>query len=182
LSVRRLAFAVALLALAACQQDPPSQGARDASVPPLTVEGYGDMRMGMTIAEARTVSGLALANPALEEDIPGACSEQEYPLPNGEKLWLMFEGDRLTRVTAGSESPSTRTAQNVGVGSSDAEVRTAYQNVIEEGAHYNPPPAHNLLVWTTPDQSGFLFEVSEQGVVTSVHAGGPSIRYMEGCA
>ena len=27
-----------------------------------------------------------------------------------------------------------------------------------------------------------LFEVSEQGIVTSVHAGGPSIRYMEGCA
>jgi len=181
--VRRGAFALAaLVALAACQWDPPSQGARDDSVPPLTVEGYGDMRIGMTIAEARTVSGLALDNPALEEDIPGACSEQEYPLANGEKLWLMFEQDRLVRVTAGSEAASTRTAQNVGVGSTDAEVRTAYQNVIEEGAHYNPPPAHNLLIWTTPEQSGLLFEVSEQGVVTSVHAGGSAIRYMEGCA
>lgn len=179
--MRALALALTFT-LGACQWDPPSLGARNDSVPALTVEGYGDMRIGMPIAEARTVSGQALDSPALEEDIPGACSEQEYVLPNGEKLWLMFEGDVITRVTAGSEAPSARTAQNVGVGSTDAEVRTAYQNVIEEGAHYNPPPAHNLLIWTTPDQSGLLFEVNEQGIVTSVHAGGPSIRYMEGCA
>jgi hypothetical protein len=180
--VRAFALALSLLALAACQQDPPSQGARDASVPPLTVEGYGDMRIGMTIEEARRVSGLAMDNPALEEDIPGACNEQQYPTTNGDQLWLMFEGDRLTRVTASSEAPRTRTAQNVGVGSTDAEVRAAYQNVIEEGAHYNEPPAHNLLIWTVPDQSGLLFEVNEQGLVTAVHAGGPAIRYMEGCA
>jgi hypothetical protein len=180
--VRALALAFSLLALAACQQDPPSQGARDQSVPPLTVEGYGDIRIGMTQAEARTVSGQALDNPPLEEGIPGACSEQQYLTTDGDQLWLMFEGDRLTRITASSEAPRTRTAQNVGVGSTDAEVRTAYQNVIEQGAHYNDPPAHNLLIWTTPDQSGLLFEVNEQGVVTAVHAGGPSIRYMEGCA
>lgn len=178
--MRALALAL-ILALAACQQDPPAQGARDDSVPPLTVEGYGDMRIGMPIAEARTVSGQALNVPGIE-DTPGACNEQEYILANGEKLYLMFEGDVITRITAGSESPTTRTAQNVGVGSTDAEVRTAYQNVIEEDAHYNPPPAHNLLIWTVPDQSGLLFEVNEQGIVTSVHAGGPSIRYMEGCA
>jgi hypothetical protein len=180
--VRFAALALSILALAACQQDPPSQGARDSSVPPLTVEGYGDMRIGMTIEEARQVSGLAMDNPALEEDVPGACNEQQYATTDGDQLWLMFEGDRLTRVTASSEAPRTRTAQNVGVGSTDAEVRTAYQNVIEEGAHYNEPPAHNLLIWTAPDQSGLLFEVNEQGVVTAVHAGGPSIRYMEGCA
>lgn len=179
--MRAVALAL-ILTLAACQWDPPSQGARDASVPQLTVEGYGDMRIGMPIAEARQVSGQAMTNPPLDEETPGACMEQEYVLPNGEKLWLMFENDVITRITAGSESPSTRTAQNVGVGSTDAEVRTAYQNVIEEGAHYNPPPAHNLLIWTVPDQSGLLFEVNEQGIVTSVHAGGPSIRYMEGCA
>ena len=89
---------------------------------------------------------------------------------------------KATASRASAEAPRTRTAQNVGVGSTDAEVRTAYQNVIEEGAHYNPPPAHNLLIWTTPDQSGLLFEVGETGIVTAVHAGSPSIRYMEGCA
>jgi hypothetical protein len=180
--VRFAALAFSILALAACQQDPPSQGARDDRVPPLTVDGYGDMRIGMTIADARQVSGLPLNNTPLDGETPGACVENQYPTPDGDQLWLMFEGDKLVRVTAGSEAPRTRTAQNVGVGSTDAEVRTAYQNVIEEGAHYNPPPAHNLIVWATPEQSGLLFEVSEQGVVTSVHAGGAQIQYMEGCA
>jgi hypothetical protein len=180
--VRAFALALSVLALAACQQDPPSQGARETSVPPLTVEGYGDMRIGMPIAEARQVSGQPMNNEALEPEIPGACSEQRYTTSDGDQLWLMFEGDVITRITASNEAPRTRTAQNVGVGSTDAEVRAAYENVIEEGAHYNEPPAHNLLIWTVPDQSGLLFEVNEQGIVTAVHAGGPSIRYMEGCA
>lgn len=178
--MRSAALALAILALGACQQDPPAQGARD--VPVLTVEGYGDMRIGMTIAEARQVSGQPMNNEALEPDVPGACSEQEYHASNGDQLWLMFEGDKITRITANDGSPRTRTAQNVGVGSTDAEVRAAYPNAIEQGAHYYDPPAHNLIVWTVPEQSGLLFEVSEQGIVTNIHAGGPSILYMEGCA
>ncbi len=178
--MRALALAL-ILALGACQWDPPSQGARDNSVPPLTPEGYGDMTIGMPIADARRVSGQSMNAPGID-DTPGACNEQEYVLPDGDKLYVMFEGDVITRITAASEAPHTRTAQNVGVGSTDAEVRTAYQDVIEEDAHYNPPPAHNLLIWTVPDQSGLLFEVNEQGIVTAVHAGGPSILYMDGCA
>jgi hypothetical protein len=180
--VRLAALAFPLLALAACQQDPPAQGARDSSVPPLTVEGYGDMRIGMPIADARRVSSQALNNEALEPDIPGACSEQQYRSADGDQLWLMFEGDVITRITASNEAPRTRTAQNIGVGSTDAEVRAAYQGVIEQPAHYNDPPAHNLVVWTVPEQSGLLFEVNEQGIVTAVHAGTASILYMEGCA
>ncbi|WP_395648313.1 hypothetical protein [Terricaulis sp.] len=181
--MRLAALGFALLTLAACQWDPPSQGARDSSVPPLTVEGYGDMRIGMTLAEARTASGQALDAEALEPDAPGACSEQQYTTTDGDMLWLMFEGDKLVRITATNEGGArTRTAQNVGVGSTDAEVRTAYQNLVEEGSHYNAAPAHNLIAWTVPEQSGILFEVNEQGVVTAVHAGGPQIQYMEGCA
>ena len=180
--MRALALVLAVMGLSACQWDPPAQGARDASVPPLTVEGYGDMRIGMSLAVARQASGQPMDNPALEEDIPGACSEQQYTTADGDQLWLMFEQDLIVRVTASSEATRTRTAQNVGVGSTDAEVRTAYQNVIEEPAPYNGPPAHDLIVWTNPDQSGLRFEINEQGNVTAVHAGGPAILYSEGCA
>lgn len=180
--MRALALALSVLALAACQQDPPAQGARDSSAPPLTVEGYGDMRIGMTLEDARRVSGQALDATPLDEETAGACVEQPYLAPDGDQLWLMFEGDKLVRVTASTEAPRTRTAQNIGVGSTDAEIRTAFQDVIEQGAHYNPPPAHNLIIWTVPERSGLLFEVDEQNVVTSVHAGGPQIQYMEGCA
>lgn len=179
--MRRAALAL-LIGLAACQWDPPHQGARNSAVPPLEVTGYGPLRIGMSLAEARRVSGQPLNAEALQPDEPGACSEQEYRTADGDTLHLMFEADKITRISASEEARHTRTAQNVGVGSTDAEVRTAYQNVIEQGAHYGAPPAHNLVVWTVPDQSGLLFEVDEHGVVTAVHAGGPSILYMEGCA
>ncbi|MEZ5956015.1 MAG: hypothetical protein R3C27_16350 [Hyphomonadaceae bacterium] len=94
----------------------------------------------------------------------------------------MFEGDADQPHHRRKRVPSTRTAQSSASVQPRAEVRTAYQNVIEEGAHYNPPPAHNLLLWISQTKSGLLFEVNEQGIVTSVHAGGPSIRYMKGCA
>jgi hypothetical protein len=63
------------------------------------------MRIGMPIAEARQVSGQAFDSAALDEETPGACNEQEYTLANGEKLWLMFEGDVITRITASAEAP-----------------------------------------------------------------------------
>jgi len=180
--VRSAALAFALLTLAACQQDPPAQGAPDASAPTLTPEGYGEVTIGLPIADARRVSGQPLDAEALEPDIPGACSEQQYRTADGDQLWLMFEQDRITRITAGSQAPHARTAQNVGVGSTDAEVRAAYPDAIEAPAKYDAPPAHDLIAWTTPEQSGLRFEVNAQGVVTAVHAGGPAILYVEGCA
>ena len=119
---------------------------------------------------------------AMVEETPVNTHIVEYRTADGDQLWLMFEDDRLTRITASENGTHARTAQNVGVGSTDAAVRAAYRTVVEQGAHYDVPPAHNLIVWTVPDQTGLLFEVNGQGVVTAVHAGGPSILYMEGCA
>jgi len=180
--LRALAAALGALALSACQFDPPTQGARDVSVPALTEQGNEPLRVGMSLAEARQASGQSLNAPAIEEGVPRACSQQPFRTTDGDQLWLMFEGDRLVRITAGDEAPRTRTLQNVGVGSTDAEVRTAYQGVIEEPAKYDPPPAHDLIVWAEANRSGLRFEVDAAGRVARVHAGGPEILYVEGCA
>lgn len=178
----RFAALAALLALGACQWDPPHQGARDSSVPPLTVEGYGAMHIGMSLADARTASGQALNAPGIDDD-PNGCLEQQFQTTDGDKLFLMFEAGRLTRITASEGAPHTRTAQNVGVGSTDAEVRTAYQNLAEQPAKYADAPAHDLIAWSdAAHQSGIRFEIDAAGKVTAVHAGGPSIIYVEGCA
>lgn len=176
----RFAALAVLLALCACQQDPPHQGARNATVPPLTVDGYGPVHIGMTLAEARTATGQALNAEAIE---PEACQEQPYTTAGGDTLFLMFENDHLARISAAEQGTHTRTAQNVGVGSTDAEVRTAYANVVEQPAKYDAAPAHDLLAWSDANhQSGIRFEVGADGKVTAVHAGGPAILYVEGCA
>jgi hypothetical protein len=179
----RFAALALLLVLAACQQDPPSQGARDDSTPPLTVEGYGPVTIGMTLEEARAASAAPLnEGGGITDEDAQYCQEQPWTVADGDKLYLMFEEGRLTRITADSDASHVRTAQNVGVGSTDAEVRTAYQGVVESPAKYNDPPAHDLTAWTTPDQAGLRFEINEAGVVTQVHAGGAAIQYVEGCA
>lgn len=180
----RFAALALLVALAACQQDPPAQGARDVSKPPLEARGYGPVTIGMTLNEARAASGAALnEGGGITDEDAQYCQEQPWTLPDGDKLWLMFEEGRLTRITAtGDQSPHVRTAQNIGIGASEAEVRTAYQNIVETPAKYDDPPAHDLTTWTTPDQAGIRFEVDSGGTVRHMHAGGPSILYVEGCA
>jgi hypothetical protein len=179
----RFGALAALLILAACQQDPPVQGARDDSAPLLTAEGYGPVSIGMTLEDARTASGAPLnEGGGVTDEDAHYCQEQPWVLADGDKLYLMFEEGRLTRISADSDATHVRTAQNVGVGSTDAEVRAAYQDAAETPAKYDDPPAHDLTAWIAPDQAGLRFEVNEAGLVTQVHAGGPSILYVEGCA
>jgi hypothetical protein len=179
LSVRALALAL-ILALGACQQDPPAPGPTDPVAPQLSAEGYGPVRIGMTVAEAQTAFGAELhPGGALE---PETC-ETYAPLPDAghDGIRFMAQEGRITRISDHG-TPNVRTAQGVGVGSTDAEIRAAYPNAIEAPAKYDPPPAHSLTVWTVPDESGLRFEVSAEGVVTTVHAGGESIQLVEGCS
>ncbi|MDX2277124.1 MAG: hypothetical protein NW206_16880 [Hyphomonadaceae bacterium] len=179
----RLAALVSILALAACQRDAPPQEPTEAAAPVLTVEGYGSVRIGMTLEQARAATGAALDQGAgVTDEDAEYCQEQRWTLADGDKLYLMFEQNRLTRITADSGAPHVRTAENVGVGSSDADVRGAYQGLIETPSEYSAPPAHDLIAWTKPDRTGIRFEVNEAGIVTQVHAGRASILYVEGCA
>ncbi|MGH6950627.1 MAG: hypothetical protein ACREH4_07125, partial [Vitreimonas sp.] len=91
--MRFAALAFALLALTACLPPSPSEQTL------LTPEGYGAMRVGMPLAEAQRVSGQPLNEPGIE-DYPGACNEQIYRAPDGQQVWLMFEGDVITSITA----------------------------------------------------------------------------------
>lgn len=179
----RLAALACIAALGGCQWDPPSQGARDMSAPPLTEQGYGPVTIGMTLDEARNASGAPLnEGGGIADEDAQYCQEQPWALPDGDIIYLMFEEGRLTRITAADRAPHVRTAQNVGVGSTEAEVQAAYQDLVETAATYAGPPAHDLVAWTTPDQAGLRFEIDAAGGVTQVHAGGPSILYVEGCA
>jgi hypothetical protein len=179
-SVRAAALAL-ILALAACQQEPPASSAMAPGQPILSAEGFGPVSVGMTVAEAETALGGELYAGGNPE--PESCeiyaTEAE---PGHGGVRYMAQQGRITRISDfGGGEPSVRTAQNVGVGSTDAEVRAAYQNVTEQPAKYDPPPAHDLIV-DTPPHGGLRFEVNAAGIVTVVHAGDESIHLVEGCS
>ena len=97
-------------------------------------------------------------------------------------LLVMVENGRLTRISL-VEGSLVRTDRGLAPGSAEAEVRRAYGSglIVEPHKYYNPPASY-LLAWTTPDKLGIVYETNEQGLVQNIHAGGPSIRYVEGCS
>lgn len=166
----------------------PAQAAASADAPRpaeprpvhLTADGYGPLRVGMTKAEVVTALGADSDPDAVGGPDPAACDQfRPARAPGG--LLVMIEDGRLSRISLIPGSTVT-TEQGLGPGASEARVREAYgDRLVVEPHKYSAPPASYLLVWTVPGKRGVVFETDERRTVTNVHAGGPSIRYVEGC-
>lgn len=142
----------------------------------LTPEGLGPVRIGMTRAQVTTLVGAPLEG----EEFTEGCIEMQATR-GWTHVWFMFEEGRLTRLSVGGETP-IRTPRGIGPGDTEEAVRRAYgSGLIAEPHEYQDPPARYLTFWTQPDRRGVRFETNERGRVDTIHAGGPSIQYVEGC-
>lgn len=164
---------------------------RDASdTAPLTPEGWGPLRIGMTLAEVAAAAGADSDPGATGGPEPEAC-DIFHPERAPEGLRVMIEEGRLTRISI-SDPTELRTDRDLGPGDSAEAVKAAYGAELVSSAHeYEEAPAEYLTVWTTarggesyvqaPDARGIRYEVDRSGTVDAIHAGGPSIQYVEGC-
>ncbi len=184
--MRQAAAAFVIVLLAACSPaeelpaEPPPP-AETSTAPFLWADGYGPIHIGMTIAEASTALGAQLVSDGTFSE-PDACQTLHVDGATGEDpLRFMAQDGRITRISDYGASDA-RTPEGLGIGSTDAEVRAAYPNLIEQPAKYDAAPAHDLIVWTTPNTRGIRFEVNAAGTVAIVHAGDESILLVEGCA
>jgi hypothetical protein len=181
----RVLTALSLLAaICACTPAPSpdiSQTETAASDNVVSPDGFGQVHIGVALAEAQANLGAALG-PVDAIDDPNVCVEAPYRTTDGQEVIVMFEQARAARVSIRNGAPSVRTEEGIGVGSTGAEVRAAYPDVIEEPSKYDAAPAHDLIVWRTPNESGLRFEIGADGRVAVIHAGGPAILYVEGCA
>lgn len=155
----------------------------DESVP-LTADGWGPLRIGMTRAEVFAAAGEDADPTAVGGPEPDQCEELR-PSRAPERMLVMIERGRLTRISLLSRS-AVKTGEGFGVGDAAAEVVAGYGERAEVGPHkYSPAPAVYITVWRTdpssPDARGIVYEVGRDGRVSHIHAGGPSIRYVEGC-
>ena len=193
---------LAALAFAACSpaSEPvataPAPAAPVAEVPAtpvadvmLTAEGWGPLKIGMSKAEVIAAVGDTKTPDAA--GIPGDCIEfQPQRAPEG--LWVMLEADKLTRVTIGDMSP-VKTDKGLGLGDAADAIKTAYGDQAKATPHkYQDKPAEYITWWTggprtepyVQDENarGIVYEIDGTGKAGMIHAGSPSIQYVEGCA
>jgi len=163
------------------------------SLPPLTADGWGPLRIGMTAAAVAAAMGPDSDPDAVGGAEPEAC-DQWRPARAPEGLLVMIENGRLTSISLHEGAP-VRTDRGLGIGARAADVRRVYGPAVSGSGHrYQQPPAEYLNVWVRngprnpqegtedPNARGIVYEVDGNGVVSRISAGGPSIQYVEGCS
>lgn len=206
---RSLSLTVLVLALAACNAQPPAQDAGDVAapppidqpeqdVPPATApvpaptpppasglarfDGYGDMRFGMSEAEARAAWG-----GDLNGDASGAAADACHYLnpvsnPAPSHFAFMIDGGKFVRYDVGNDSEVAPGGGRRGM-TADA-IRALYPGRIAESAHKYVDGGKYLKIAADDGGTGKLvFETDAAGKVSEWHAGiEPQVDYIEGCS
>ncbi len=164
--------------------------AAPAAEPVLTAEGYGPLRIGMTLAAVEAAMG-ADSDPATDGGPEPESCDQFRPARAPAGLLVMIEEGRLTRISL-HDGSKVATDKGLRVGAARAEVRAAYGPELRSEPHeYESPEGEYLTVWTRedrgpdgfagPEARGIRYEVGATGRVDVIHAGGASIQLVEGC-
>lgn len=156
----------------------------------LTGEGWESLRIGMTRAGIVEALGEDANPDAVGGPDPESC-DQFRPERAPEGMLLMVQNDRLTRISLGDES-GIMTDKGLRVGDTAERVKAVYGDQAIVTSHkYQAAPAEYVTVWTRGGGEGYVedenargivYEIGSDGTVMAIHAGGPSIQYVEGCA
>ena len=152
----------------------PTSGTRDR----VSAEGFGGVRVGMTVEEASNAHGSALSPAVSIADDERSCY---YVFPRGAvgPVSFMIVDGRVARVDI--DHPGPVTEAGVGVGSAESEVQSAYAGRIKVSPHkYTGPEGHYL----TLEQGDFVIIFETNGTqVTSYRAGKlPEVAWVERCS
>jgi hypothetical protein len=186
-----------IVTLAACQQaeapaPPVTAEASTAAAAPgaennvLTVEGLGPLRIGMMAPELASVWG-GLRAPLDDSEV---CQIVEFAEgPPG--VQIMLSAGEVRHIILNRFS-KLKTDRGFGPGDEGAAVKAAYGDAARvDPAKYDPAPAEEITVWADGKTDGeyvwdlaargIRYNVSADGKVSTVMAGGPTIQLVEGC-
>ena len=141
----------------------------------------------MTLEDAERALGAKLKPFASSGFTDQACWQTSRADGTEPFVIYMFETGTLTRIDIrrrdGQPIPPVRTAEGLGIGSSEQQVLAAYGDRARQSPHPYLGNEGKYLEVLSPDRRGGILFESEQGVVTSYRAGLlPSLEYKEGCS
>lgn len=151
--------------------------------PTLTADGWGELRIGMSVEEVVAAAGPPADPDAVGGPEPEYCS-QLRPERAPEGMLLMMEAGALTRISIDAPA-EVRTDDGFGVGDSADAIIASYGDAATVTPHkYLTGGAQYITVWkdrSGPEPRGIVYETGDDHRVTHIHAGGPSIQNVEGC-
>jgi hypothetical protein len=165
----RPAFLVLLLLVAACRGDAESYWE-------IHPDHAGPVRFGMPAAEALRALGDSTTAVATE----GCAYVRPAGAPNG--ISVMIENGVAVRADIDSAGP--KTAEGIGVGSTEAEIRAAYGEQITIQLHkYQWEAGWRYFIYLPPTDSlnAAVFETDGKTVRTYRVGRRPQVQYVERC-
>lgn len=142
--------------------------------------GYGDMKLGSSVEEAKTAWAGELNGK------PGEAGGCYYLTPKWVKrpsdFAFMIEGDKFVRYDVGTDKETAPGGGKVGMGID--ELQTRYANTLQSAPHKYVEGGKTLSTTATDGSSGKLvFETDAAGKVTRWRVGlPPQADYVEGCS
>jgi hypothetical protein len=179
---RPAALAWLALVLLGCESATPSAETPVSTAPrTISAAGYGPLEIGMSIGSAMTALGDVELEPIVRFDEPAPCALYHLPTGGeGDGLIVMVLNGRISRISD-YDLVDAETPEGVKLGDASEAIRAAYPGADEEPAKYDAAPAHDLIVWAAPDESGMRFEINAEGAAHALHAGDSTILLAEGC-
>ncbi len=141
--------------------------------------GYGPVKIGMTIPEASKALGIALIPPqALDQDDKHCY--YVYPNGNPKLLGFMVENTIITRVDVFSKGYFTNTG--IQIGDKEEKIFKEYlTQILAEKIHPYLGKNGKYIIVKTSEKNRIIFE-TEQDIIILFRIGMlPSVDYIEGC-
>ena len=144
-------------------------------------DGYGPVRVGMTVPQAERALGVPLV--AADDSGPADGCRHLKAAEGPDGLHLMSQNGRVTRASLWDAETGIRTPRGVAVGDPEEKVVRLYGERLQRAPHaYAGPTASYLTYWTDFGRRGVRFETDDDRRVTAIHGGDETIRLIEGCS
>ena len=142
----------------------------------VTENGIGNLRVGMTVAEARAV--VPAFSVAASRDSTECTYAKTNGLPPG--VMVMLEGGKIVRVEVRRGTIATSTGARIG--DSEDRIKTLYPGQVTVTPHKYTPGGHYLTVAPPSSADRIIFETDGKRVVNYRAGQRPQVEYVEGCS
>ena len=142
----------------------------------VTENGIGNLRVGMTAAEAKAVVPAFSVAPSPDST---ACTyARTNGLPPG--VMVMMEGGKIVRVEVRRGTIATSTGARIG--DSEDRIKTLYPGQVTVTPHKYTQGGHYLTVAPPSSADRIIFETDGKRVVNYRAGQQPQVAYVEGCS